>query len=310
MKMKLLRAAGIAGILGGALVGKVAYADEVGMAFSPLSLDIPALKGLSEAVKRVGSDQGYDVVVLDPKFDAPTQAQQLNQLFGTGRVKAAWVIAVNPGAMGGVIDTVHDNGGVVLVNGEPKDYGFDGMVPGVSFGKIDYEGYGAITGALGGECANKDFGGKGKALLIGMKEGTAGKAEIEGTMEKKLTEVAPGVDVVASIIATERADALTKVSQVLQAHPDLNIVVSANDEGALGAMGAFEAAGNKSTCIVASGGNDEVLKSIGDSHLYGAAALNFKGDMVQTFETIAEMLKDPSAPGKQLYVPMEKKERP
>lgn len=310
MKNKLVKTTGVAAILGTFLLGSAVYAADTGLAFSPLSLDIPALKGLSEAVKHVGGEQGYDVVVLDPKFDAPTQAQQLNQLFGTGRVKAAWVIAVNPGAMGSVIDTVHDNNAVILVNGEPGDYGFDGMVPGVSFGKIDYEGYGAITGTLGGECANKDFGGKGKALLIGMKEGTAGKAEIEGTMEKKLTEVAPGVEVVASIISTERADALTKVSQVLQAHPDLNVVVSANDEGALGAMGAFEAAGNKSTCIVASGGNDEVLKSIDAGHLYGAAALNFKGDMVQTFDTIAEMLKDPSAPGKQLYVPMEKKARP
>lgn len=76
----------LAGILAGMLLGGAALAEGTGLAFSPLSLDIPALKGLSEGVKGVGGGMGYEVPVLDPKFDAPTQADQLTQVITTGRV--------------------------------------------------------------------------------------------------------------------------------------------------------------------------------------------------------------------------------
>ncbi len=190
------------------------------------------------------------------------------------------------------------------MNGEPKDYGQSGMVPGVTFARIDYAGYGGTAGKLGGDCANKDFGGKGQALIIQQKEGAPGKQLMDEAMEKELKAAAPGVEIVGRIIVESRADGLTKVGQVLQAHPGLNVVVSNHDEGALGAMSAFEGAGNKSHCFVASGGNDEVLKSVDAGALYGVAGLDFGGDMMQTFDAIATMLKDPKAAGRQLSVPM------
>ena len=250
---------------------------------------------------------GYDVLVLDPKFDAPTQADQLTQVITTGRVKAAWVISVNPGSMKSVIEAAQAAGAALVMNGEPKDYGFDGMVPGVTFAKIDYTAFGGKTGEMGAQCANEKLGGAGKALLVLQKEGTAGKADIDAAMQAQFAAGSPGSSVVATIITSERAESLDKVAQVLQAHPDINVVMTAHDEGALGALGAFEAAGLEMPCLIDAGGNDEVLGKVAEGKIYASVALNFKGDLMQTFDSIAIMLKDPAAPGMQTAVPLDVK---
>ncbi len=293
-----------AAITAATLTGSAALAEGAGFAFSPLSLDIPALKGLSEGVKGIGGSKGYDVIVLDPKFDAPTQAQQLEQLITTGRIKGAWIIAVNPGSMGGVIEAAKAAGVALVVNGVPADYGFDGMQPGVTFANIDYQAFGGQGGDLAAECANAKLGGAGKALIIQNKEGTAGKAEVDAAMEGQLKAGAPGVEVVQTLITTDRAESLEKVSQALQANPDINVVISAHDEGGLGALGAFEAAGKEIPCLVDLGGNAEVVAAVDAGQMYGAVVLNFEGDLMQTFDAVEAMMKDPAAMGRQQSVPM------
>lgn len=310
MKNKIRLFAGAIGAAATIALAPAAHAEGEGLAFSPLSLDIPALKGLSEGVKHVGGDMGYDVIVLDPKFDATQQQQQLLQLIETGRIKAAWVISVNPGSMSGVIEAAQNAGAVLVVNGVPAEYGHDGMIPGVTFANIDYQAFGGKGGELAAQCANEVLGGAGKALLFRNKEGVAGKAEMEAAMDAALAAGAPGVEVVQEVIATERAEALTKTAQVLQAHPDINIVASVNDEGGLGALGAFEAAGKEIPCLVDLGGNDEVLAAVESGAMYGAVALNFGADLMNTFDAIKVMLADPAANGRQQSVPLDVKTRP
>lgn len=274
------------------------------LTFSPLALSIPALKGLSEGVQAVGGQMGYDVIVVDPNFDPPTQAQQLNELISTGRTQAAWVIAVNPGSMKEVLTLAQEKKVVLVLNGVPEDYGLSGMQAGLTFARINYEKFGGTTGELLGQCINAKLGGTAKVIFLQSAEGTAGKAEIEGNMEAKLMELAPNAEIVATAIVSERAEAQTTVSQLLQAHPDANAVMTTNDEGGLGALGAFKAAGLEIPCLVDAGGNEEVLAAVQSGEMYGAAALDFQADMMQTFEAVAAMLMDPTALGKQLEVPV------
>ncbi|MCB9432188.1 MAG: sugar ABC transporter substrate-binding protein [Ardenticatenaceae bacterium] len=274
------------------------------LTFSPLALSIPALKGLSEGVKAVGGEMGYDVIVVDPDFDPTKQAQQLNELITTGRTSAAWVISVNPGAMKDVVDQAQAKEVVLVLNGVPEDYGYSGMQAGVTFARINYEKFGGTVGELLGQCVNEKLGGSAKVIFLQSAEGTAGKQEIEESMQGKLSELAPGAEIVATAIISERAEGQNTVGQILQANPDANAVMTTNDEGGLGALGAFKAAGTELPCLVDAGGNDEVLAAVESGEMYGAAALDFQGDMMQTFEAVATMLADPSAPGAQLEVPV------
>jgi ABC-type sugar transport system substrate-binding protein len=79
--------------------------------------------------------------------------------------------------------------------------------------------------------------------------------------------------------------------------------MGANDEGALGGIGAFGAAGKKADCVTDFGGNDEVLKAVKTGSVYASVALQFQADMTQSFDTLVKMQADPKANGEVLIVP-------
>jgi ABC-type sugar transport system substrate-binding protein len=273
------------------------------LVFSPLSLAPPALKGLSEGVKKYASSKGWDVIVQDPNFDPTKQTQQLNEVISSGRAGAAWVIAVAPKSMGQLIKTAQAKGVPILVNGEPAEYGYTGSQPGITFDYIDYAAGGTALGEQLGKCVNAKLGGTAKVLSAASAEGTAGKQAFDTAAAKALTATAPGATIVQTVIAKDRAQAQTDIGNALQGHPDLAGVMAANDEGALGGLGAFSAAGKKLPCVSDFGGNDEVLKNVSGGKIYASVALQFDADMTQSFDTLVRMQADPKANGLVLQVP-------
>jgi ABC-type sugar transport system substrate-binding protein len=273
------------------------------LVFSPLSLAPPALKGLSEGVKKYASSKGWDVIVQDPNFDATKQTQQLNEVVSSGRAGAAWVIAVAPKSMGPLIKTAQSKGVPMLVNGEPGEYGYSGPQPGITFDYIDYAAGGTALGEQLGKCINAKLGGTAKVLSAASTEGTAGKQAFDTAAAKALTATAPGATIVQTVIAKDRAQSQTDIGNALQGHPDLAGLMAANDEGALGGLGAFSSAGKKLTCVTDFGGNDEVLKDVSGGKIYASVALQFDADMTQSFDTLVKMQADPKANGEVLQVP-------
>ena len=90
---------------------------------------------------------------------------------------------------------------------------------------------------------------------------------------------------------------------VLQGQPGLNAIMTANDEGALGGLGAFTAASRQLPCVTDFGGNDEVLKDVQAGKIYASVALQFQADMTASFDTLVKMQADPKANGEVLVVP-------
>jgi ABC-type sugar transport system substrate-binding protein len=273
------------------------------LVFSPLSLAPPALKGLSEGVKGYAGSKGWDVIVQDPNFDPTKQTQQLNEVLSSGRAGAAWVIAAAPASMGPVLKAAQDKGIPILVNGRPDEYGFSGPQPGITFDYIDYVAGGKALGEQLGKCVNAKMGGKGSVLFAASAEGQAGKKEFDTAAQEALKATAPGATVVQAITATDRAGAQTAVGSVLQGKPDLAAVMASNDEGALGALGAYAAAGKTLTCLTDFGGNDEVLGLVQSGKIYASVALQFQADMTQSFDTLVKMQADPKKNGDVLVVP-------
>ena len=66
------------------------------LVFSPIGLQVPAMKGLSEGVTGYGKSQGWEVIVQDPSLDPPKQVQQVTEVLDSGRAGAAWIIAIAP----------------------------------------------------------------------------------------------------------------------------------------------------------------------------------------------------------------------
>jgi ABC-type sugar transport system substrate-binding protein len=271
--------------------------------FSPLSLAPPALKGLSEGVKGYAGSKGWTVLVQDPNFDASKQTQQLNEVLSAGRAGAAWVIAVAPSSMGQIIKLAQSKGIPILVNGRPDEYGYAGPQPGITFDYIDYAAGGKALGEQLGTCINEKLGGTAKVITAPGAVGQAGKKEFDDATVAALKATAPGATIVQTVIAKDRNQSQTDIGAALQGKPDVTAVMSANDEGTLGALGAFAAAGKKLPCVADFGGNDEVLKDVQSGKIYASVALQFQADMTQSFDTLVQMQSSPKANGQVLVVP-------
>ncbi len=271
--------------------------------FSPLALKIPAMKGLSEGVKGYGSSKGYTVLVQDPNLDPQKQLTDLKTVIESGKAGGAWVIAVQPAALSDLVKTAQAKKVPLVLNGVPEDYGLSGLQAGLTFAKIDYAAQGKAIGDSLGQCINERLGGTAEVILTVSAAGTAGKQDVEKAQLEALKATAPGAEIVTEVTVGERAKAQTDVGNALQGNPGANAVIGNNDEGALGAVGAFAAAGKELPCIAETGGNDEVLQAVKDGKIYASVALQFEADMVQSFDSLTTMMADPTAQGRQLATP-------
>lgn len=273
------------------------------LVFSPIGLQIPAMKGLSEGVTGYGASQGWEVIVQDPALDPAKQAQQVQEVLESGRAGAVWAIAITPKSMGQAVKTAQEKGVPILINGTPEEWGFDGPQPGITFDYIDYAAGGTAVGEQLGKCINEKLGGKAQVIYGASREGTAGKKESDDAFKAALASTAPGATIVQEWTISDRQASQTDVGNILQGKPDVNAVAAANDEGALGALGAFKAAGKELPCLVEFGGNDEVLALVKAGTIYASVALQFGDDMKQSFDTLVKMQADPTAKGEILTVP-------
>jgi ribose transport system substrate-binding protein len=273
------------------------------LVFSPLALKIPAMKQLSEGIQGYGKAQGYDVVVQDPNLDPQKQVTDLQTAIETGKADAAWAIMVAPEAAANLVKVAQEKGVPLIVNGTPEAYGLSGMVPGITFSTIDYEAEGEAAGTELGNCINEKLDGKADVLFEEASPGTAGKKEYEDAVKKYLAATAPDAEIVQSLVVSDRTQAQTDVGAALQGNPDVTAVFGQNDEGALGTIGAFKAAGKELPCLTETGGNDETLAAVESGDIYAVVALQFADDLTQNVDTLTKMLKDPTAEGEQLVTP-------
>jgi ABC-type sugar transport system substrate-binding protein len=273
--------------------------------FSPLGLQIPAMKQLSEGVQGYAADKGYKVTVQDPKLDPQKQVTDLQAAIESGSVAGAWTIAIAPPAMAPVVKAALAKKVPMILNGTPADYGLDGLQPGVSFSTIDYQAEGKAAGTELGNCINERYDGSAKVLFAESAPGTAGKKEFESAVKDSLAATAPDATIVSTITVSDRTAAQTDIGNALQGNPDITAVFGQNDEGALGAVGAFKAAGKDNPCITEGGGNDETLAAVKSGDIYAVVALQFGADMAQSFDALTTMIDDPSAQGEQLTVPQD-----
>jgi len=274
------------------------------LVFSPLGLQIPAMKQLSDGIKAYAASKGFDVIVQDPGLDAQKQVTDLQSVVQSGRADAVWAIMVQPSSATALVGEAQDAGVPMVLNGVPADYGLDGLVPGVSFATIDYTALGKAAGEALGTCINDELDGKAQVIMEESTPGTAGKEDIETAAKDALAATAPGAEIVTSVVASERSQAQTDIGAALQGNPEVTAVLGNNDEGSLGAIGAFKAAGKELPCIVdTGGGNDESLASVDSGDLYAVVALQFQDDMTQNVDQLASMVADPTAQGVQLTTP-------
>ncbi|MFJ4519579.1 substrate-binding domain-containing protein [Streptomyces sp. NPDC088810] len=205
---------------------------------------------------------GVDLTVTDAQNDASQQANQL-QNFTSSRLGAIIVNPVDSDAAGNSVKAA-DKAGIPVI---AVDRGVN---------KASVDALVASDNVAGGELAAKTLaeklGGEGKIVILQGQAGTSAARERAAGFARGLRAY-PGIRVLAQQPADfDRTKGLDVMSNLLQAHPDVQGVIAANDEMALGAVKALGSKAGRSVQVVGFDGTPDGLKAVEGGTLYASVA--------------------------------------
>ncbi|MEU2440957.1 substrate-binding domain-containing protein [Streptomyces rubradiris] len=205
---------------------------------------------------------GVDLTVTDAQNDASQQANQLQNFTSTSLDG----IIVNP------VDS--DAAGNSVKAAGKADIPVVAVDRGVNHASVAT--LVASDNVAGGELAAKTvaekLGGSGKIVILQGQAGTSAARERAAGFAKGL-KAYPGIRVLAQQPADfDRTKGLDVMSNLLQAHPDVQGVIAANDEMALGAIKALGSKAGRSVQVVGFDGTPDGLTAVKGGTLYASVA--------------------------------------
>ncbi|MEK4406417.1 ribose ABC transporter substrate-binding protein RbsB [Sporosarcina sp. FSL K6-6792] len=251
--------------------------------FSISTLNNPFFVTLSEGAKEQAKEMDATLTVIDAQDDAAKQASDVEDLIQQG----VDLILINPTDSSAVVAAVEsaNNAGIPVITVDRSSEGGDVVSHIASDNKAGGELAGQFLAELVGDGA--------KVVEL---EGIAGSSAARDR-GMGFNEIVKGkLDIVAKQTANfNRAEGLTVMENIMQANPDIKGVFAHNDEMALGALEAIEAAG-KDVKVVGFDATDDAVKSVEAGKLAGtvaqkpdligkkaveAAVLSLKGETVE-----------------------------
>ncbi|MBP5939501.1 substrate-binding domain-containing protein [Streptomyces acidiscabies] len=267
-KSKQVATYGIAAVVTVAIVGATSFLhndstsgnQKIGLSLS--TLNNPFFVQIRSGAQAEAKKLGVDLTVTDAQNDASQQANQLQNFTSSG-LKAIIVNPVDSDAASNSVKAA-DKAKIPVI---AVDRGVN---------KADVDALVASDNVAGGEQAAKTIaeklGGNGKIVILQGQAGTSAARERAEGFAKGL-KAYPGIQVVAQQPADfDRTKGLDVMSNLLQAHPDVQGVIAANDEMALGAAKALGSKAGKSVQVVGFDGTPDGLKAVEQGTLYASVA--------------------------------------
>ncbi|MEU5279540.1 substrate-binding domain-containing protein [Streptomyces asoensis] len=260
---------GLAAVVTVAVVGATSFLHggttsgtnpKVGLALS--TLNNPFFVQIQSGAKAEAKKLGVDLTVTDAQNDASQQANQLQNFTSSGLDS----IIVNPVDSDAASNSVKaaDKAKIPVI---AVDRGVN---------KATVDALVASDNVAGGELAARTvaekLGGTGRIVILQGQAGTSAARERAEGFAKGL-KAFPGIQVLAQQPADfDRTKGLDVMSNLLQAHPDVQGVIAANDEMALGAIKALGTKAGKSVQVVGFDGTPDGLTAVENGTLYASVA--------------------------------------
>ncbi|MDZ7373033.1 MAG: substrate-binding domain-containing protein [candidate division KSB1 bacterium] len=208
-------------------------------------------RDLEEALVDEAKRLGYELVVTSADFDPNRQASQVED-FITRRVDAIVICPVNSASIGRSVEDAN-RAGIPVFTADVASQGGEVVCHVAS----DNE----AGGRLAGEYLAKAIGYQGKVVIIDHPEATSVLDRVKG-FEEAIAKY-PGIRIVAKPDGgAVRERAMQVMEDMLQAHPDVKGVFGINDDTALGALAAIEAAGRVDIVLVGYDATPDALAAI------------------------------------------------
>jgi ribose transport system substrate-binding protein len=223
-------------------------------------------RDLRAGLQEEADKHGYQLLITTGEFDSAAQANQIDE-FIVQRVDALVVCPCDSRSVGASIAQANAAGIPV----------FTADIASTSpLGKV--VAHIASDNKAGGRAAatllSKALDGKGKVVVLSHPTVNSVTDRVAGFKEEIAKH--PGIEVAAELSADGKRDKAVKVMEdLLQAHPDLRGVFGINDDSALGALAAVEAAGKlEQIKIVGYDATPEARDKIKSGAIYGDVIQN------------------------------------
>ncbi len=196
-------------------------------------------KDLEEALVDEARKHGFELLITSADFDPNRQASQIED-FIVQKVDAIVVCPVNSASIGRSIEDAN-RANIPVFTADIASQGGE-VVCHVASDNV-------AGGRLAGEYLAKAIGYEGKIVIIDHPEATSVLDRVKG-FEEAIAKY-PRIKIVAKPDGgAVRERAMQVMEDMLQAHPDIKGVFGINDDTALGALAALEAAGRDDIVLV------------------------------------------------------------
>lgn len=240
-----------------------------------------------KAMREEAERQGFRLQIQYAEFDSRRQNDQMDTFIAQG--------------VDAIIVAPTDSSGITPVIAEARSKGIPVFTADIAAHGADVVCHIASDNEKGGvilaEYLAKQLGGQGKIGIIdhpsvaSVQERTRG---FESTLAKY-----PGMQIVQKVPGEGQRDKAMRVAQdLLQAHPDLAAIFGINDDSALGALAAVEAAGLQDKIIIVGfDGTPEARETILAGKALKADAVQYPDKIGKTtIETIAAVFRGEQVP--------------
>lgn len=248
---------------------------KIGVSLS--TLNNPFFVSIREGIEE-GAGDDAETVISDAQNDSSTQSNQVEDLITQG-VDLIIINPVDSTAIASSVEKANEANIPVICVDRGTDSGE--IVSFIASNNVE-------GGKLAGEYILEKVGEDAEVVQL---EGIPGASSTRERGEGFKEATDGKIDLVASQTANfDRAEGLTVMENLLQAHPDVKAVFCQNDEMALGASEAIKTSG-KDIVVVGFDGNDDAISAVEDGSLSATVAQKPKEMGKLAIETAIKYLK-------------------
>jgi len=241
--------------------------DKIG--YSPLTMEFDYFQFIEQGIKQIADQCKIEVVTADPRVDATKQVSDIESMV-SGGVDSVAIYSVDPKAVLTAVDAAKA-AGVKVIAAVSVFEGSD-----ISVGISDHD-FGYAQGVQAGPILKERKPGQETYKVAILNADSLGPNLLDrkqGLIDGLKTSVT-NFEVVADVEAWAEDTALSAVETILQANPDLDVILTVNDPGSLGAASAVEAAGKDlrtGTIVMGLGIDKRVLEGVLDGTFPGSVS--------------------------------------
>jgi ABC-type sugar transport system substrate-binding protein len=263
MQHRIPKALAAALVLCLAFTGTAFAKDKLKVGVTVLDLANPFFVEMTNAEKAAVEKMGGSITINDPKDDVSKQIEALEN-FIAAKCDAIIITAIDPKAVMPAIKKARAQGIVVIAHTDKLEE-YDAWVA------ADEYDMGMTLGQEAGKWIKDRLGGKAEVAVLNYDLMPQVIKRKQGMIDG-IKKYAPAAQVVADVLGGTPEKGMADAENFMQAHPNVKVIVSVNDGGALGALQAVKAA-KKATPDFFIGGIDatqEALSKIAAGEVYRA----------------------------------------